>query len=298
MLETLKLPNSLLLQVRRVKSRRLLPRGAADAKLCKAGRTVGAGHRPEGHRLGLAGLHSSGWYVMNVLALESTERVGSVAAMADTNLLCELRLDPQKRSAQSLVPGIETLLDRVGWQPADLDLVATTIGPGSFTGLRVGVTTAKTLAYSVEADILGVDTLEVIAARAPCSVQILSVAVDAQRGQVVAQTFERGQDGWLRPTGPAGLIDVDAWLGSLAPGTCVAGPILRKMADRVPDGATLLDPQYWAPSAAAVARLAVRDYEAGRRDDVWSLVPRYSRRSAAEETWEKRRRKPTDPKTR
>jgi tRNA threonylcarbamoyladenosine biosynthesis protein TsaB len=231
---------------------------------------------------------------MNVLALETTERVGSVAAMADANLLCELRLDPQKRSAQSLAPGIETLLDRVEWQPSDVDLVATTVGPGSFTGLRVGVTTAKSLAYSVGADILGVDTLDVVAARAPRSVQILSVAVDAQRAEVVAQTFERGQDGWLRPTGLAGLVDVDAWLGSLAPGTCVSGPVLRKLADRVPDRATVLDPQYWAPSAAAVARLAVRDYDAGRRDDVWSLVPRYSRRSAAEEKWQKRRRKPAD----
>ncbi len=232
---------------------------------------------------------------MNVLALETTERVGSVAAMADTNLLCKLRLDPQKRSAQSLAPGIEMLLERVGWQPTDVDLVAAPVGPGSFTGLRVGVTTAKAFAYSVGADILGVDTLEVIAARAPCSVPILSVGVDAQRGQVVARTFQRSQDDWLRPTGPARLVEVDAWLGSLARGTCVSGPVLRKLADRLPDRATLLDSQYWAPTAAAVARLAVRDYDAGRRDDVWSLVPRYSRRSAAEEKWDKRGRKPNGP---
>jgi len=169
--------------------------------------------------------------------------------------------------------------------------VAATAGPGSFTGLRVGVTTAKTFAYSVKADILGLDTLEVIAARAPVNVQALSVAVDAQRGQVVAQAFQRGEDGWFHPAGSAGLVGVEAWLGSLASGVSISGPILRKMADRVPDHVTVLDPQYWAPSAAAVGRLALRRYAAGDRDDVWSLVPRYSRRSAAEEKWESRRQR-------
>ena len=176
-----------------------------------------------------------------------------------------------------------------------IHLVADTVGPGSFTGLRVGVTTAKTLAYSVGADILGVDTLETIAARAPRSVKVLSVAMDAQRGDVVARQFERARDGWLWPTGPAVLIAAEAWVGSLAPGTCVSGPVLRKLADQLPEGAVVLDGHDWAPSAAAVGRLAVRDYRAGRRDDVWSLVPRYSRRSAAEEKWEKRQRKPTEP---
>ena len=227
---------------------------------------------------------------MNVLALETTERVGSVAAAVDDNLLCELTLDPKMRSAQSLAPGIKALLARVGWRPGDVELVAAPVGPGSFTGLRVGVATAKAFAYGVEADILGVDTLAVIAARAPAQVQSLSAALDAQRGQVVAQTFERGPDGWFEPVGPAGLVDVDAWLQSVEPGVWITGPILRKMADRVPDGLAVLDPEYWAPSAAAVARVAVRDYARGRRDDVWSLVPRYSRPSAAEEKREKRGR--------
>ena len=72
---------------------------------------------------------------MNILALETTDSVGSVAAMADGKLLLELELNPQQRTAQSLPPGMATLLERVGWKPADVQLVALTIGPGSFTGL-------------------------------------------------------------------------------------------------------------------------------------------------------------------
>jgi tRNA threonylcarbamoyladenosine biosynthesis protein TsaB len=116
----------------------------------------------------------------------------------------------------------------------------------------------------------------------------------------VAQSFQRDLPaarhgiypaewlGWLRPTGDAELMEVDAWLGGLAAGTAVAGPVLRKLADRVPGHLTLLDPQYWSPTAAAVARLAARLHAAGGRDDLWSLAPRYFRRSAAEEKWDQR----------
>lgn len=226
---------------------------------------------------------------MRVLALETTERVGSVAALDGDNLLCKLDLDFKKRSAQSLAPGMKELLERVGWRPADIDLVATPVGPGSFTGLRVGITAAKSFAYAASADILGVDTLEVIAAGAPARIEAVFVALDAQRGEVVAQRFARGTDGLMRSTGPASLVEIDAWLKDLEPGVLLTGPILGKIADRVPDHLTVLDREYWAPSAAWVGRVAFRRYSAGERDNVWLLAPRYSRASAAEEKWERRR---------
>jgi tRNA threonylcarbamoyladenosine biosynthesis protein TsaB len=238
---------------------------------------------------GISGGRSSGWCSVRILALETTERVGSVAALDDGNLLCELGLDPKKRSAQSLAPGLKELLERVGWRPTDVDLVAVPVGPGSFTGLRVGITAAKSFAYAASADILGVETLEVIAAGAPAGIDAVVAALDAQRGEVVAQPFERGEDGLLRSAGSASLVEIDAWLQSLAPGAFLTGPVLEKITDRVPDHLTVLDPKYWAPSAAWVGRVAFRRYSAGERDDVWRLAPRYSRRSAAEEKWEQRK---------
>src|SRR5271163_2151267 len=98
--------------------------------------------------------------MFRILALETSELTGSVAAAADGNVLAELQLDPQQRSAQSLAPAIRALLAQVGWQPADIDLLAVTIGPGSFTGLRVGVATAKVFAYACGAEVLGISTLE------------------------------------------------------------------------------------------------------------------------------------------
>jgi len=224
---------------------------------------------------------------VRVLALETTEALGSVALMADGNLLAQLNLDPNQRSAQSLAPALSTILKKVGWRPADVRLVAVSIGPGSFTGLRVGVTAAKTFAYAVRADILGIDTLEAVAAGAPPEVAAVSVAIDAQRGDVVAQSFRRRSDGWFEPADSGALLPVDEWLQRLPPGTTISGPALRKFAPQVPAGLTVLAPQYWPPTAAAVARLAARYYAEGRRDDLWTLVPHYSRPSAAEEKWDK-----------
>jgi len=220
---------------------------------------------------------------VKILALETTERLGTVAAMLDGKLLQQLSLSPTQRSAQSLAPGIRTLLSQVGWRADEVDLVATTVGPGSFTGLRIGVTTAKSFAYCAGAEILGVDTLEVIANRAPAAVERLSAAVDAQRGEVVAQAFERGADGWFVGVRPAVLLPIDAWLDTLDRGVYASGPLLRKIAGRLPGHVRTVDPQAWPPTAAAVARLAAARHAAGDRSDLWTLAPRYSRRSYAEE---------------
>ena len=223
---------------------------------------------------------------VRLLALDTTEAISSIAAAIDDKLLLEIQLEPTKRSAQSLAPGLKTVLEKVGWRPAEVQLVAVTIGPGSFTGLRVGITTAKVFAYAVGAEILGVDTLEAIAAAAPPEVRALSAAVDAQRGEVVAQSFQRGADGWFEPAGPPELVAIEVWLSQLPPNSVVSGPALRKWPDGLPPHVTALDAKYWHPTAANVARLAFRHYMAGRRDDLWKLAPRYSRRSAAEEKWD------------
>jgi len=224
---------------------------------------------------------------VRILALETSGVAGSVAALEDDNLLAEIELSPRQRSAQSLAPALVELAGRVGWRAIEAQLVAVTVGPGSFTGLRVGVTTAKMLAYSAEAEVLGVSTLEAIAMQVPADVLEFSAAIDAQRGDVVAQWFRRGRDGWPEPASPETLLPLAEWLDRAPAGFALTGPILRKVTS-THSGARILDPGLWDPTAGSVGRLAAQLHRAGRRDDVWALSPRYSRRPAAEEKIEER----------
>lgn len=221
---------------------------------------------------------------MRIFAIETTDKTGSVAAIDGCNLLEELTLEQSQRSAQSLAPAMQVLFKHVGWLPTDVQCVGVTVGPGSFTGLRVGVTAAKVFAYSIGADVIGVNTLEVIAMNCSPSFNKITTVMDAQRGEVVAQSFTRQADGdFWTAVGPQRLIDADAWLAELTPGDVVAGSILARLLDRLPQGVVALDKHDWHPRASAVGRLTARYHDLGRRDDPWKLVPLYSRRSAAEE---------------
>jgi len=232
-------------------------------------------------------LRSSTEPAMRILALETTDKTGSVAVAEDANVLLELELEQNQRSAQSLAPGIDAALKQAGWKPTDVQLTAVTVGPGSFTGLRVGVTTAKVFAYAVGAEVLGIDTLEAIAEAAPADVMALQVVMDAQRGDVVMRSFCRGVScKRLEPVAPQELLPIDLWLDQLVAGTVVSGPVLSRLVDRLPTGVVPLDPRQWAPRASQVARLAAQHYAAGRRDDLWRLAPIYLRRAAAEEKWD------------
>ena len=126
---------------------------------------------------------------MKILALETIGVSASVALLEDGVEVRTVRLDAGEKSARALVPAVQRLLGQAGWKAEDIGLVAVAEGPGSFTGLRVGITFAKTFAYTVHAAVIGVLTLEALAAGTPAECSPLSVAMDAQRGDVVVQDF-------------------------------------------------------------------------------------------------------------
>jgi tRNA A37 threonylcarbamoyladenosine modification protein TsaB len=105
--------------------------------------------------------------------------------------------------------------------------------------------------------------------------------IDAQRSQLFAAKFE-GRAGCWHALVPAAVVDIDAWLASLAPDTLVTGGGLKRLGARLPAGVAVAE-SLWQPRAASVGRLAWHDYQAGRRDDLWTLAPQYLRPSAAEE---------------
>ncbi len=233
---------------------------------------------------------------LRVLALETSERIGSLATLQAEGELALLPSSGEKvstvgsvslptdlRSAQSLLPAIASLLGECGWKPNQLDLVCVTTGPGSFTGLRIGVTTAKTLAYATGAELVEVHTLAAIAAGVSMPYERLWTILDAQRQELFAAKFEPGWQDRSGDLPETRIVGIEQWLQELAPGDVVSGPPLQKLADRLPAGVRVADAKDWKPRADAAGRLAVASYRSGQVVDAMQLVPRYYRKSAAEE---------------
>jgi tRNA threonylcarbamoyladenosine biosynthesis protein TsaB len=222
-----------------------------------------------------------------ILALETSGRHGSAATLLvepdGVRCLNQIALAGEERTAQALAPAIQTLLRGSGWSPQSVKLVAVATGPGSFTGLRIGVTTAKAFAYAVGAAILGVNTLEVLAVQAAVKNGSLWTILDAQRQELFAAKFLLAENGKRQSALETSIISRAAWLSKLNPADHVTGPPLKPLAERLPAGVEAISPNLWQPMAEAVGYLAWEKYRAGKRDDLWQLVPQYFRASAAEE---------------
>jgi tRNA threonylcarbamoyladenosine biosynthesis protein TsaB len=157
------------------------------------------------------------------------------------------------------------------------------LGPGSYTGLRVGVMSAKTFAYATGCALLGLETFAIIASQAPISAGRLAVFADAQQDKVYVQEFERGQ-----ALTTLGIQRMQDWLANATEPEFVSGPGLRKWAAHLPQALKPLDPELWSPHPQSVLKLALARFARGERDDVWAVEPIYLRPSAAEEQWAKR----------
>lgn len=221
--------------------------------------------------------------IMNSIALETTEKSASVAIFENESIIYYAQLPLEIRSAQSLAPGVKEALTQTGLAPSQIQLVAVAQGPGSFTGLRVGVVSAKTFAWAVNADIIGVNSMEVCAFEAPKDVSKISVAFDCQRGQVIFQDFDRMPDGAFSPVSDEKTLAWRDWLAQTEQTRWLSGPYVSRIDPALLENRLVIAQEFREPNAKGVGALAIRLYQAGRKDVLWDLVPHYSRPAAAEE---------------
>lgn len=229
---------------------------------------------------------------MRTLAIDSSLPAGSVAALAPGGISEEL-LPEAGTHARRIAAALRDLAHLRGFSPGEAELVAVVRGPGSFTGLRVGVATAKALAWASGAKLCGLSGFELIARRtsreAGFAGRPIHVAYDAGRGDLFAAEVVPDSDepgGWRAQAGV--LIPADAWLAGLPTGSRVSGPGLGTpgtLATRIsarPD-LQIAPREAWSPSAAEAGAVALLRAAAGQVDDPATLIPQYLRASYAQE---------------
>ena len=222
---------------------------------------------------------------MKILAVETSGMEASVALADGDRRIVEQVLDTAgHRNARLLIPSVADLLDQLNLEPAAIDVMAVSIGPGSFTGLRVGIVFAKTFAWVNDARLAAVDTLQALAQRVVPTDREVMVISNAQRGDVFVNSY-RGTD-VMEPVGTVRLEPLDSVLAYLAshPQVLLTGPGVAHFADQIPDTVLTANDDLLTPQASALLPRARVVIEKQQWSDPNTLEPVYLRRSYAEES--------------
>ena len=229
---------------------------------------------------------------MLILAIETATKVSSVALSDGNKIVAVLTMENGPEHSATLVPNIGKLLEMAGKTRKDLNAVAVSVGPGSFTGLRIGLATAKGLAYALNIPLIAVPTLKALAARfydLP-GVTVFSLA-DAQKKNAYCGIYRDRKE--IQPVKVIPLETIVKMAGEIAEEkkqpVIVLGDIAEKKLSRdevLPDGVVVRGRGQVMPRADEVALLGAAMLEAGEVADTMTAEPWYLRRSEAEELWD------------
>jgi tRNA threonylcarbamoyladenosine biosynthesis protein TsaB len=192
--------------------------------------------------------------------------------------------------AETILPLLESLFESTGLSLQDINGLAFSIGPGSFTGLRIGLSTVKGLVYGSQLPVVGVSTLLAQAARITDYNGLICVLLDARKNEVYAALFDKEGDALDRlsqdsVTSAAGIIEIIRPLANDAPFLMVgdgAAVYKQSLLQQFGDRALFQAGDFSLSAAAAVARLSEQRFRSNDVDDLGSLTPVYLRRSEAE----------------
>jgi tRNA threonylcarbamoyladenosine biosynthesis protein TsaB len=223
------------------------------------------------------------------IAIETSSRQGSVALVVDGVVIADETFPHGLQHAAGLLPIIDRLLRSHGRSPTDLQQVYLSAGPGSFTGLRIGVTLAKTIAFASPAvKLVAVPTASVLAENAPADARHLIVVLDAKRGQIFTARFERDAAGVWTVREPTRLDTLSAMLDRAPRPVHLLGEGIPYHRQHIPVSSDIIltDEADWRPRAQVVARIGTTMAAAGEFADPQTLTPIYIRKPEAEEKWE------------
>ena len=233
---------------------------------------------------------------MKILGIDTSSMAASVAVIEDNKLICEYTINTKKTHSQKLMPMIENMLGLSDLNVREIDAIAVCEGPGSFTGLRIGMATAKAIAHVNDIPVIGVNSLEALAANMNlCDKKICSI-LDAQRNQVYTGRYQY-EGTKLVEIKEIGIQQIDELLEELAQSGeqwILVGEDVYKYEDKIREISNIEIPAASnnVTKAGSLCSVAKVKFDEGKDIfDCYTVNPLYIRKSQAEEQYEEKQRK-------
>jgi tRNA threonylcarbamoyladenosine biosynthesis protein TsaB len=218
---------------------------------------------------------------MRVLGIDTSTAVGSASVAEDDIIMGEFYIESKMTHSTKFMPMLSELLQTIDVDVKDIDAVAVTVGPGSFTGLRIGLAHAKGICHALNKPIIGVNTLDALAYNALFAGGAVCPMLDARNEQVYTAVYEDGR----RVSDYMGISIYDLIHELTGRKAIILGDGVRRygdiFADRLPDAKTLPG-NLMMPRASSVALLGGKRMVEGKADDIYKIVPFYMRKPQAE----------------
>ncbi len=227
---------------------------------------------------------------LKILAIDTSTDTASIAITDGEDILVESILNVSRTHSETLIPSFQEMLEKTQLDIKDLDLLALTLGPGSFTGVRIGASTIKGFALALERPVAGVSTLEALASNFPFSSLPIMPLFDARRGEIYCAMF-KWEGGTIKRLSEDRAASPEDAIKKIKTKTVFVGDGLVKygqmIKDTLGDNAVFAPKASWYVRASNVAALGLKSYKADGGLDVATFTPLYRRKSEAEIQMEK-----------
>ena len=223
---------------------------------------------------------------MKILAIDTSNQTLAVAVCEDQRLLGQMQTTVNKNHSVALMPAIEQLMQQINLQPADLNRIVVAQGPGSYTGLRIGVTTAKTLAYTLNCELVGVSSLKVLAANCYGREEIIIPLFDARRNNVYAAAYQWQEDKLNTILSDQHMALMDLLERFKDQAVYFVGVDVTKFSEQILSTLPKAQINTWEDwQYPKASQLALLGSQAAPVEDVHGFLPNYLKRVEAEEKW-------------
>lgn len=226
---------------------------------------------------------------MRIVAIDTSNQPMSVALWDEEGVVAEKTTTFKRNHSVQLMPAIAELMKEAGWEVNDLDRVAVAKGPGSYTGVRIGVTVAKTLAWTANLDLVGISSLHVLAGNADrIEGQLVAPIFDARRGNLYTGLYQVDAKGQLLQIEPDTHIAAEKWADYIASKETSIEVIGRDFAkhqelfkEKLQDHLYRTPEHRQTPRASVLAELAQKEEPV----EIHTFAPEYTKLAEAEEKW-------------